>query len=142
MQKTSLMYIGIDPGTTTGIAVWNSKEKIFESIEGVLIHNAMQKVENLNDSNFLTRILVIFEDARLRKWFGNAGREKLMGAGSIRRDSTIWFDFLTDKQIPFRAIAPKNVLTKLDKTKFAQITGYKGITNQHGRDAGMIVFGI
>ena len=30
------------------------------------------------------------EDARLRKWYGNAGREELQGAGSVNRDASIW----------------------------------------------------
>jgi hypothetical protein len=93
-------------------------------------------------STFKEKIFVRFEDARLRKWFGNAGREKLQGAGSIKRDCVIWNDFLTRKQIPFEAVAPKNNKTKLSSKAFKEITKYEGKTSEHSRDAAMLVFGI
>lgn len=38
-------------------------------------------------------------------------------------------------------VPPKNNKTKLDATKFKQITGWKERTNEHGRDAAMLCFG-
>lgn len=130
--------IGIDAGVNTGIAVWNKRFNLFGSIETMPIHKAMEIIKRVNEQE---KIFVRVEDARKRKWFGKAGREQLQGAGSIKRDCKIWEDFLTDLNVPFELVAPKNNSTKLTAQKFNQLTGWKGETNEHSRDAAMLVFG-
>ena len=99
-----MFYIGIDPGTHTGMAVWDSKEGKFLSLETLPIHRAMVEVMNLRIGR---EILVVFEDARQRKWYGKGDTNaKLQGAGSVKRDCSIWEDFCKDYGIPFRAIPP------------------------------------
>ena len=132
--------IGIDPGTHTGLAVWNTKEQRFEEIDTVKIHEAMDEVTYWQTYGFYG-ILVRFEDARLRKWFGKNSNEKQQGAGSIKRDCAIWEDFLRDSVIDFQLVAPKDVKTKMTAAAFRNLTGWKGVTNEHGRDAAMLVFG-
>lgn len=127
--------IGIDPGVNTGFAVWNGTE--FVEITSTNIITATEKVKTLAD-NF--NVMVYYEDARLRHWFGKSGREKLMGAGSVRRDSQIWETVCNLLNIPFVAVAPKDNMTKLNAKQFEMYTGWKGRTNEHGRDAAMLVF--
>ena len=131
--------IGIDPGTNTGFAVWNITEQRFDEIKCLKIHKAIEEIAFMAD---LCKLHVTFEDARKRKWFGNAGREQLQGAGSIKRDCSIWEDFLTDAKIPFMMVAPMNIKTKLKADAFKRITGWQGQTNEHSRDAAMMVFGL
>lgn len=82
------------------------------------IHEAMDQV--MAYSGDLTFVRV--EDARKRYWFGNSGREKLQGAGSVKRDSQIWDDFLTYKRINHEMVAPNNNTTKLDSDVFSKLT--------------------
>jgi len=91
-----MIYIGIDPGVNTGVAVWNSETKNFYCIESMTILDAMYIV---NDQHIGCKINVIIEDARQRKWFGNSGKEVLQGAGSIKRDCQIWQEFLEANEI-------------------------------------------
>jgi hypothetical protein len=133
--KTKKMtFIGIDTGKHTGIAVYRHG---FISIETTFIHNAMEAVLALHLGG---EVFVRVEDARLRKWLGNKGREALQGAGSIKRDASIWEDFLTDKGIPFEMVAPRNNATKLSAETFRNITGWQGRTSEHSRDAAMLVY--
>ena len=132
-------YIGIDSGKNTGIAIWNADSKTFEQIATVMIHRAMEAVLKEAAQN---KIKVRVEDARLRKYYGQAGREKLQGAGSIKRDAVIWEDFLKDHEIPFEMVAPKNNKTKLSKQQFTAISKYTGLTSEHSRDAAMLVIGM
>lgn len=134
-----MLYIGIDTGTHTGLAVWDTKTQMFLSIECLKIHTAMRSVE-MFVSHDPKNVIIRFEDARLRNWFGNAGREQLQGAGSIKRDCTIWEDYLTDLHARFEAIPPRKNLTKMTAEAFECITGWKGRTNEHERDAAMLVF--
>lgn len=133
------IVIGIDAGVHTGYAIWNKKTKTLIVAKSLKIHEAMVRVKMLYESNSNT--LVRVEDARQRKWFGNAGREKLQGAGSVKRDSQIWEDYLKDLGVDFVMVAPKNNTTKLNAESFKQITGYQGKTNEHARDAAMLCFG-
>ena len=83
-----------------------------------------------------------FEDARLRKWIPQIkGKEVLQGVGSVKRDAGIWEDFLRDLGVPFEMVAPKNNITKLSADSFRKITGWQSKTNEHSRDAAMLVFG-
>lgn len=134
-----MLYVGIDTGTHTGVAIWDTRTQMFLSIECVKIHVAMRIIESLcscNEGNVVVR----FEDARQRNWFGTAGREQLQGAGSIKRDCTIWEDYLTDLHARFEAIPPRKNLTKMTAEAFERITGWKGRTNEHERDAAMLVY--
>ena len=133
-------YIGIDSGVNTGFAVWDAKLKCFDSIESTQIHRAIDWVKNLYSYNIIEPIHVRVEDARQRNWFGKSGKEVLQGVGSVKRDAKIWEDFLTDNGISFEMVAPKNNTTKLKAESFKNITKWEGKTNEHGRDAAMLVF--
>jgi len=141
------IYIGIDPGTNTGMAVWYKRieagktQSCFLSIETLKIHKAIKKVDNLIREYGKENIRVHFEDARQRKWYGNTGREKLQGAGSIKRDSVIWQDFLTDAGVEFHMIPPKNISTKMTPETFKNLTKWTKKTSNHGRDAAMLIYG-
>lgn len=135
-----MILIGIDVGVKTGIALYDTKSKELIAVKTLKIHQAFDLVKRqfaINSSN----LEVYFEDARQRKWFGNSGREKLQGAGSVKRDSGIWEDFLTDYGIRFHMIPPKRNTTKLNAKIFERMTKYSKQTNEHGRDAAMLVFG-
>lgn len=132
-------YIGIDSGTSTGYAIWDSKEKRFLLVDCLKIHIAMANIQML-EREYLDQTLIRVEDARLRTWFGNSGREKLQGAGSVKRDAVIWEDFLTDLKANFQMVAPKNNKTKVDAALFKKLTGWQHKTNEHARDAAMLVF--
>jgi hypothetical protein len=134
-------YLGIDPGKQTGIAMWDKKYMRLKMVETMPIHKAMIMLLNLNGEE-LADMHIRVEDARKRKWFGNAGREQLQGAGSIKRDCTIWEDFLTDIGASFEMVAPKNNTTKLDADDFKKLTGWKERCSIHARDAAGLVFGI
>lgn len=139
---TNIIYIGIDPGTHTGIAVWSSKERKLLSVETKGMYEATEDILALAERYGPDNILVRFEDARKRNWFGNSGREQLQGAGSIKRDCSLWEEFLTAKNIPFAAVAPKANRTKMKQEAFAKYTGWAKRTSEHARDAAMLVFGL
>lgn len=137
-----MIYIGIDPGTKTGIAVWDKYANNFRKIETTGIVRAMMDIYDLHDYEASGLIEVVIEDARKRKWFGNSGREKLQGAGSIKRDCAIWEEFCKEIGVQYRFVAPKDIRTKLKSDSFKNITKWNGKTDQHGRDAAMLVYGI
>lgn len=137
-----MIYIGIDPGTHTGVAIWDTKERRFLSLETLPIHQALIKVMMWRD-RVGHDLQVVFEDARQRTWFGKDRNTnaKLQGAGSIKRDCSIWEDFCRDYEIPYYAVPPIKGGTKLSESYFKSISGWKGRTSNHARDAAMLVIG-
>lgn len=133
-----MVWIGIDTGTHTGVAVWDSARQVFLQILTLPIHRAMELVKEYPHAR------VVFEDARKRRWYGRDERNiqaRLQGAGSVKRDCAIWEDYLTDKGIDFFAVAPHRGMTKKSEEQFRNLTGWTGRTSEHSRDAGMLVWG-
>lgn len=136
-----MIIVGLDPGTTTGLASWSTTGMCFGDVTSMAIHKAMDYIRSLPQHP--GELLVIFEDARLIRvrggnTFGDVDR--LQGVGSVKRDCSIWEGFLRDHGIPF--ITQRKGRTKRNADEFHRLTGWTGRTNEHGRDAGLIVFGI
>ena len=143
-----MICIGIDPGTHTGVAVWDSREGKFLSLETLPIHRALEKVKEMShpfwhmDRLYHDDIQVVFEDARQRTWFGKGDTNaKLQGAGSVKRDCSIREDFCKDYGIPYWAKPPVKGATKVSAEYFKMVSHYTGRTSEHSRDAAMLVIG-
>lgn len=147
------VYIGIDTGTHTGVAVWNGKT--FLLVETMAIHKAMEVVKAYADKAKMSgsSLLVRVEDPRQRTWFGTERmsreqeRNRLQGVGSVKRDASVWDDYLKDlcdtkANIRYEMVAPKHNVTKLTGDRFKAITKWQGRTNEHNRDAAMLVYGL
>ena len=136
----TLVIIGIDPGKNTGVAAYSTKTKSLIMCETCSIIEAMETIKDFMADDKLS-IEIVYEDAKKRRWFGKSGREKLQGAGSIKRDCTIWEEFAKYHQIPCTGVAPSAGSTKMNKDTFARITGWIGRTSVHARDSALLVIG-
>lgn len=125
------ILIGIDPGTHTGIAV--IKDGKLVRCETMMIHQALKELEGFAQSDYVEYdIHVIVEDARKR----SGKPEAAQGAGSVKRDSTIWDDFLTDLKISFKMIPPRRNATRFrDEIFWASYPYWQKRTSVHGRSA-------
>jgi len=161
-----MQVVGIDPGLNTGFAVKQFGPTgtpsffmgEFVAVKSLPIHKAQAEAKALIEADPQTLFLV--EDARQRTWYGEAekaiylkiksGRKlteqelsiykgQLQGSGSIRRDCTIWEDYLTDIGAKFIMQAPKSKKTKVSSDFFKRAANWNARTNEHGRDAGMMV---
>jgi len=136
------ILIGIDTGVNTGFAV-----AVDEGNGGKLIHvkcltitMAMVEVVNYINAYGRSDIKLFIEDARLRTWF-TGGREKAQGVGSIKRDAQIWEEWCKENEINYLMVHPKANVTKLKAIAFKKLTQWTEVTNEHSRDAAMLVFG-
>lgn len=132
------LLIGIDAGVHTGMAIWDNTDKRLVAVDTKTITRAMHEVEWLATQADVT---LYIEDARKRTWFGRAGREQLQGAGSIKRDCSIWQSFCEEQGIDYLLVAPRHNTTKLSAEQFKVLTNWAGRTSEHSRDAAMLVFG-
>lgn len=129
--------VGIDPGTKTGFTVISDEDGMVVCTTTTIV-KAQQWILKLLER---ASVEVWFEDSRLRAWFGSKGREALQGAGSIKRDCSVWEEFCQEYKIAYRCIAPQHVATKINAKSFRRITGWPHRTSEHARDSAMLVFG-
>ena len=129
-------YIGIDPGVSTGLAIWDAYNEKWEGIFTLNIIKSMEKV--LKYHNKETLIEVVCEDARLVRY--KTDPIKAQGAGSIKRDCKVWEEFFVHHKIEHQFVRPKKAITKIDAKVFKMITKYDKQTSNHARDACMLVF--
>lgn len=134
----SLTLVGVDTGVKTGFAVMENGELQDVSTETIL--TAQARVLELLDCVGPDELLVCIEDVRKRKWVGpRAGRERLQGIGSVKRDCSIWQEFCEHHNIKHLLIPPANIPTKLSAKRFKELTGWTKRTSEHSRDAGMMI---
>ena len=144
-----MYYIGIDTGVNTGIAVWDNRKRSLLLVDTTTIHKAMKVVEEYKEiaESESTKVVVRVEDPRQRTWFGTERmsreeeRKRLQGVGSVKRDASIWDAFLEDLEVEYEMVAPKRNVTKLTQERFKAITGWEKWTNEHSRDAAMLIYG-
>ena len=139
-----MLVVGIDPGVNTGIAVWDTVSRAFLDIRSSGIVDAMEYLRRLHSERAIS--LVVFEDARQRKWIPREKdlkefKGRAMGAGSVKRDCTIWEEWCKYHHIECVKTPPRAGMTKLSDAFFQGLTGYDRRTNNHGRDAAMLIFG-
>lgn len=142
------LLIGIDPGVNTGVALWDAKAKALKYVDTMRIDEALHFVwcQHVEHDVLTHEVKVIVEDARQRRWIPRESsvselKGRAMGAGSVKRDCQIWQDFLNAHGIKYEMVPPHQGATKWTTDTFARITGYKGRTSNHGRDAAVLVFG-
>ena len=136
----SKVLVGIDCGVKTGVAM--SINGKIELLKTMGIVHAMEFVEF--ECRGQVGVKIYIEDARKRTWIpkeknlkARIGRAK--GAGSVSRDAQIWEEFCKLHGFEYVLVAPKHNRTKLNAAQFKQLTGWHGRTNEHGRDAGMLL---
>lgn len=135
--------IGIDPGKHTGYAVWDCDKGKLLQVDTLSIHRAIFRVKELShvvSDQPLVPVYVRIEDARTWQSFGKhvAGRDQ--GAGSVKRDCSIWEDFLKDYHIDFEMVKLQSSLKKTTPEFFKKMTGWSKMTSFHSRDAAMLVY--
>lgn len=135
------ILIGIDTGVNTGfaVAIDDGDGGVLQKVECVSITKAMANINELVSTSGKENIKLYIEDARLRTWF-TGGREKAQGVGSVKRDAQIWEEWCKEQDLNYIMIHPKANTTKTKADVFKKRTGWLGRTNEHARDAAMLVF--
>lgn len=134
------LLVGIDPGTKTGVAVWDTV-----NLEWWLISTKTQTevYEMLRELSQNYKLYLRIEEPS-KGWYGKNAHKRLQGAGSVKRDAKIWKENCIQNNWPYQMVKPVKGMTKSSLTKetWQKITGYTGRTSNHARDAAMLVFNI
>lgn len=139
-----MQYIGIDVGVHNGLAVWDKTAKRIIELDTyktweVIIWLLQKKSKGID---FIVRI----ENPNTWVNYGTLSTKQVngrkQGAGSVKRSYQVLIEFFEDNSIKYEPISLRSSLKKLKADKFNIITGINITTNEHERDACMMVFGI
>lgn len=136
-----MIWIGIDPGANTGVAVWDGDEKKFVMLKSIT--PAELYIWIVQNESFWKSAKVIIEDPYTWKPFiaGKNNTAKLQGVGMLKARYTDIVNLLDNLSIPYIKNSLHKTKKKVSALTFTKITGYTKATNEHSRDAAMMVYG-
>ena len=146
IMKKAQYIIGVDTGTNTGFAIYDTSIKKLTKVDTIKAHELIWFIGKLKENKELDLYHFRIEDARLRTWIPRQKNEKAergraAGAGSVKRDASIIEDCLKDAAASYEMVAPKSNKTKIDAEYFKKVTSWYNKTSEHSRDAAMLCFG-
>lgn len=137
-------FVGIDPGINTGYAVYDAHLKEIVKMETTTFWSVFELIE----THYPFNTVIVIETPKKTRLYarqdgleGHRQREKVAAnAGGNAREAELLADGLELSGYTVLRITPTR--HKLDAREFARITKITEKTNQHVRDAVMLVFGV
>ena len=141
------IYIGIDPGTHTGMAMWYKKAKTLEILT-TDFWGCIDKIDMLRKLGI--DIECIIEDPGLNKgmhWHKHNHKGSFALANDIaqkvggnKREARLLIEYCIKEVIRYVGVKPTS--SKWNDGYFKSVTGYEGRSSQHARDAAKLVYGM
>lgn len=138
---TADYIIGIDPGMNNGYAVWNPKTKQLERVCSLPLHKLFSEIEQLNKI-FTLKVRIENPNTWIPFKGTKQDNSRLQGAGSVKQTYRHIIEFLEDQKIEYTTVKLQGTMKKMSSEEFKRLTGWNKVTNSHGRDSAMLVFGI
>lgn len=137
------VVIGVDPGLKTGVAFWDIGRQQFTMITS----GAWWDIYDLLRSQDPCRASMVIEDSSANNFiYSRHGRDVTRrisrNVGMNQAYARLLIDGLRRIGFVVQTIVPHRHRRKLDATTFSRIVQWHGSTDQHGRDAAMLVFGV
>lgn len=137
LQKKQRFVIGIDPGINCGFAVFDRMEKKLIACRSMQLWELFQTLRAWSSNN----VEVFIENPNTWTNIGQGkveGREQ--GAGAVKQSYKHITQFLDHLSVKYTATKLQGTMKKANAAKFKLITRWVGKTNEHSRDAALIVF--
>lgn len=139
------ILIGIDPGSHTGVAVIESGSESFTYLWTLSFWFAIKAIETY--AHMKEPMTVVMEDPNGNRPVFNRGIDGrraskiAQNVGMNKRDAQLIEAYCLLNDIPILKVRPSaKSMTKLSAEQFEKVTGYKGRTSEHSRDAGMLIW--
>ncbi|MFB3132293.1 MAG: hypothetical protein ACE10K_07210 [Rhodothermales bacterium] len=154
-RSAPALIVGLDPGEQTGVAAYDPRARRLKYVFSLgfwmvvsMFETELGPEQPADGSAPGPVVLVVIEDARKLPVYGRhdkvRGRRRdrlARNIGRIDRDTQLWVEYLERRGYRVLLARPSRE-QKWDAATFKRITRYQGRTNQHARDAGMLVFAL
>jgi D-alanine-D-alanine ligase-like ATP-grasp enzyme len=133
-----MILIGIDPGVNNGFAVYNPHTKKLIQVAALKTWEVLKRLSVERTEEYT----VYIKDPTTWKPFKGSRNQssKLKGAGSVTARFKAIQEFMDDHNIKYVCVPIQGNAKKMDAQLFKKVTGWEGQTNEHGRDAALLVF--
>lgn len=151
MKEKPRFYISIDPGVSTGMALWDSYERKFVDIWTTDFWGCIEYISGMPRLYGLSFEVVIENPNGNKPVFFKPGvksqamaRRVGQNIGSNKREASLLIEYFERNHIAYTAIVPKKKSTgsgKITQEYFKKLSGWTKRTNQHERDSAMMILG-
>jgi hypothetical protein len=134
--------IGIDPGKSTGFAVYDMRSSQLSLCDTLDFWGAVGKLDTLCLKSAENYRVVIELPKTKAVWHVGAKTQAAknrtaVNVGSVIREAELIVDWLDLNGVDYETVPPRG---KMDAAMFKRITGWQGRTSQHARDAGILAW--
>lgn len=144
-RPAPIAWVGIDPGVSNGVARYCPRQRQLQTVETFEFWPLIEHLHRLQTEHG-DRLRVVIEDPRYnrptfkkQKDETTGKREKIsQDVGYNKALAAVLIDFLHRRSIYYQTVKP---LGKKTAAEFRLLTKWRTTTNQHERDAGLLVFG-
>jgi len=134
--------IGIDCGVKNGFAVYDSKERCIIELTTYKMYEVLFKLQSMIGKEDSVHVRIENPNTWIdyKHLSVKAVSARKQGAGSVKRSYQVIEEFLIDKGVSFDAVSLRSCMKKVNAETFQRVTGIKQRTNEHERDACMLVW--
>jgi hypothetical protein len=140
MRSKHRFAIGIDPGIECGFAIFDRVEKKLIACKSMELWELFESLQQWKDNGIQVYIENPSTWLKFRKTTDKEAAQALQGAGAVKQSFKHITQYLDHLCIVYVTTKLQGTLKKVGKDKFALYTKWKGNSNQHGRDAALMVF--
>lgn len=143
-KKLKIKYdylIGIDPGIVCGLAIISKSDGKFFMVKSCKLHELFELLLAVQTSEILVYIENPNTWVPFRKLAPGVAEMRRAGAGAVKQTYKHIIEFLDDNGMEYHSTRLQGNYKKVKADWFRKQTGWNGKTNEHGRDAAMLIFG-
>lgn len=137
--NTTTYLIGIDPGMKNGFAIFDRKEQKLIEVTTLPLFRLFSHIASVSELEPQILIENPFSWIPFKNK-NNSTMSVLQGAGAIKQTYRHITEYLDDMKLVYTPTKIQGNYKKLTSKIFQQITGWTERTDEHGRDAAMIVY--
>ena len=133
-----MIVIGIDPGTTTGFAVYCPSTNRLTVVKSTSFWEAYRSVVAFHPSEVLGVVIEVPDTKHVWQKVAmgtKAIQRQAVNVGGVLREAQLLADGIEKVGYRVKRVNPRK---KIDANTFREFTGWQGQTNQHERDAGIL----
>jgi hypothetical protein len=130
--------IGIDPGIKCGFAIFDSKDCVLTRVKCFKMYELLDTLGRLGKDG--DHYVFIENPNSYMAFKSKLNTSKLKGAGAVKQTYKHIIEMMEDMDIPYSNTSVMSKTNKLDAETFKKYTKWEGVTNEHSRDAAMLVF--
>ncbi len=153
-RKFARYVVGVDPGTKTGLAVFDRESRALITLQTTDFWGAYEAIRKMPVDEVSVRVEVhrycpTFRERK--RGAGSVGTLDRMArnVGQVTREATLLVEGLRRCGYSVVEVRPQGKIkgddgkydAEEDRAQFLRLTGWQGQTSQHARDAGRIAWG-